>query len=144
MTYEISSGFVLINPNTNKILILKLSKKFEWDLPKGHQEVGETLIETAYREIWEEVQINKSQINILKNFENEPINSFFEYKSPISGNIRKIYLFLGLTSQDIILSNEHCGFAWCNLEESLEYLKFKDIQNCVKKLYSKYTFNNNK
>lgn len=138
MNYEISSGFVLVNSNTKKILILKLSKEFEWDLPKGHQEKGETIIETAYREVEEEIGINKSQIQILKDNSNQIITDFYEYTSPVSQNIRQIHLFIGLINENPIISNEHCGFAWCNLEESLSYLKFKDVGNSVKKLYNNY------
>jgi len=144
MDYEISCGFVLINPNSGNILILKLSRDFEWDLPKGHQEKEETKIETAFREVNEETQIDKTQIKIIKNSQNKYINNYFEYQSPVSGNTRRIYLYLGTTTKNPIISNEHCGFAWCNLEETLKYLKFEDIQNCVEKLYSNYITSLNK
>ncbi len=120
--------------------ILKLLKNLEWDLPKGHQEKDETLLETAFRELEEETKINKSQIQILKNNKNLALNYSYEYQSSRSTNIRKIYLFLALTTKNPIISNEHCGYAWCNLEESLSYLKFKEIKKCVEKLYSEYIF----
>ena len=41
MYHETSCGFVLVNPNTHKILVLKLAKQFEWDFPKGQREEGE-------------------------------------------------------------------------------------------------------
>lgn len=135
MEYETSCGFVLINSDTKKILILKNSKNFGWDLPKGHQEKNKTIIETAFREVKEEVQIDKFNIKIINDNKNNPINSFYEYKSPETDNIRKVYLFIGLTTQNPIISHEHCGFAWCNLEEALYYLKFDEIKNCVNKLY---------
>ncbi len=141
MKYEISCGFILIHPKSKKILLLKHLNEFEWDLPKGHNEEGETFLETAFREAKEEVQINKSEISIIKDNFGNPVSQFFEYHSPVTGNIRRIYIFLGLTSKNPIISNEHCGFAWCSLEEGLEYLKFKETQKCIKNLYSQYILN---
>lgn len=138
MVIETSCGFLLINPTSDKILVLKQENSFEWGLPKGHQEEGEELIETAFREVQEEVNINKEEIEILKDSEGNLLNSSFDYTSPVSGNTRRIIIFLGLTKKNPIISNEHCGFAWCDIEEGKTYLKFEDIQKCVNELFSKY------
>ena len=137
MVYEVSCGFVLINSNSGKILLLKNENEFEWGVPKGHQE-NESELEAALREVCEETQIDVSKINIIKTLEGNPIKTYFDYKSPVSGNIRRIILFLGSTEENPIISQEHCGFAWCNLNEALIYLRFKDIQNSLKQLYSDY------
>ena len=143
MEMEISCGFVLINADSQKILLLKLSDESEWDIPKGHQEKGETNIETAFREVEEEVKIKKSQIAILQDNEGVALVDSYEYVSPVSGNTRKIVLFVGKTKENPIISHEHCGFAWCTLKEGLKYLRFSDVQGCVNKLYEQYVKKSN-
>jgi 8-oxo-dGTP pyrophosphatase MutT (NUDIX family) len=111
MTIETSCGFLLVNSDSDKILILKQSTDFEWGLPKGHQEEGEELIDAAFREVQEEVSIGKDDISTLRNSEGNIINFSFDYKSPVSGNTRRIVIFLGLTKKNPLISKEHCGFA---------------------------------
>ena len=142
MEYEISCGFVLINSTSKKILVLKLSDEFEWDLPKGHHEEGETYLEAAFREVKEEVGISESEILTFKDDNGVPVGEFFDYISPVSGNTRRIYLFIGETDADICLSPEHCGFVWCTSAEGLKYLKYKNVQDCIKELFEKISFSN--
>lgn len=55
---ELSCGFVIIDETTDKILACHpTGKKFFkgfWDIPKGHIEQGETPIDCAKRELFEE------------------------------------------------------------------------------------------
>lgn len=56
-----SMGVVFVKKNVNEPLILILNCAGEWVFPKGHIEKGETLVDTACREIKEEsgVIVNK-------------------------------------------------------------------------------------
>ncbi len=55
---ELSCGFILIDEDTHKILACHpTGKKYIrgfWDIPKGHIEKGETYIDCAKRELFEE------------------------------------------------------------------------------------------
>jgi 8-oxo-dGTP pyrophosphatase MutT (NUDIX family) len=61
----ISCGFVIINTN-NKILICHPTNDFSgygiWDLPKGRIDDGETELECALREVYEETNLNLKEI----------------------------------------------------------------------------------
>jgi len=144
MEFEISCGFVLINSKSKKILLLKLAKEFEWDLPRGHQDKGETNIQTALREVEEQTKISSSDISVIKAADGQPISKYYDYTSPVSGNARRIYLFIGETKKDPLPSDEHCGYSWCSLKEGLKYLRFDEIQKCVEELYGKYIASINK
>jgi 8-oxo-dGTP pyrophosphatase MutT (NUDIX family) len=50
------AGFIILHPDTNKILAL-IKDNGELDLPKGHSEPGESPIQTAKRECFEECSI---------------------------------------------------------------------------------------
>jgi len=55
---EISAGGVVYRKDNGSISLLALTDRFgRYSLPKGKQEAGETLKETALREIWEETAI---------------------------------------------------------------------------------------
>ena len=62
-----SGGFIFYNNEKNKDLYVLLIKnnKNEWWIPKGHIEEGEDQIESAFREIEEEVGIKKDQLKYI-------------------------------------------------------------------------------
>lgn len=60
-----SAGGVLINSLENKVLLIFKEASGEWLLPKGHLEQGETIEETAEREIFEETGYKNTVINLL-------------------------------------------------------------------------------
>ena len=48
---------VIIQPETEKIVVVYDTKRKVWFLPKGRKDVGESLEQTALREAYEEVYI---------------------------------------------------------------------------------------
>ncbi len=92
-------------------LLIKSSATGWWVFPKGHIEEGETLIETARREVFEETGI--SDLNYLENFF-EKI-SFINHK----GNQKNVHHFLFETkSENLKISSEHIEFKWLNFEDA--------------------------
>lgn len=82
-----------------------------WDLPKGHAEGDETLLETALRETEEESGVPASLIEI------DPVFQFVtEYR--VEGKKRGSYdkrvtIFLGfLAEKPSITTSEHTGYRW--------------------------------
>lgn len=93
------------------VQFLLMKHKNRWDLPKGHADEGETLVETALRETEEETGIKRKKIELDNDFE-----FWLEYE--VSGKKRGDYLkrstyFLGYVAEpcDIKLT-EHVGYEW--------------------------------
>ena len=51
----LGAGMVLIQPSTNKVVLLYDPSRRYWFLPKGRKDVGESLEQAALREAYEEV-----------------------------------------------------------------------------------------
>ena len=91
MDVRISAGTAIIYKN--KILLChptKLPWKNSFSIPKGGVDDGETLIEAALRETWEEVgiKIDPSQISNLY----DPIEVIYVNKKGIT--FKKVYVFV--------------------------------------------------
>lgn len=58
MAKQLTCGVVFVDTKKQKILMVHPThQKDFWDLPKGRQEEGETPLETAVREVYEETSI---------------------------------------------------------------------------------------
>lgn len=84
-----------------------------WDLPKGHAESGESIVETALRETTEETGIAADRITLEPDFRftlNYPV------ASRRSGGIltnKTVHYFLGWVDQPhAVLCSEHDGYRW--------------------------------
>ncbi|TVR11270.1 MAG: NUDIX domain-containing protein [Planctomycetota bacterium] len=85
-------------------LLVQNRKRGEWGFPKGHQDPGESLRETALRECAEETGIALLSIH-------EPPFELV-YALP-SGKAKQVAYFPARTSQErVVLSREHQAFAW--------------------------------
>ncbi len=60
-----SAGGVLYDKDLNQVFLLKKESSDEWVLPKGRMEPGETPIETARREIYEETGFQNTPRHLL-------------------------------------------------------------------------------
>ena len=60
-----SSGFIILDEKDKKTVALCVLSGFrQWDFPKGHQEVGESLLETAHRETEEETGLTQKDYQV--------------------------------------------------------------------------------
>jgi len=107
-----ASSVAIFNP-IKKILLVRRSKTAEWMplhycLPGGHVEKGESPIDAAEREVFEEtgIELNKSEMKLIKNQINNQYSNYF-YVTEIN-------------SSKVILNKEHDDFIWCG---------FKDCEN---------------
>jgi hypothetical protein len=53
--FMLGAGMVIIQPDTEKIVVIYDTKRKSWFLPKGRKDIGESLEQTALREAYEEV-----------------------------------------------------------------------------------------
>jgi 8-oxo-dGTP pyrophosphatase MutT (NUDIX family) len=53
----LGAGMVVIQPSTEKIVLISSEKEQRWFLPRGRKDIGETLEQAALREAYEEVSL---------------------------------------------------------------------------------------
>lgn len=87
-----------------------------WSFPKGHQELGETDVETAIRETLEEVGLNVEIINQTPVITSHPIHN--------GAAIKDIYLFLARAESGEVKpqAGEVETWRWVDFDEVNKYL----------------------
>ena len=89
-----AGGIVL---NQEGLILVVAQKKNTWSLPKGHLDEGETALEAANREIYEESGIK--ELSLIK-----PLGSYKRYKIGLNNKedkseLKEIFMFLFKTSE---------------------------------------------
>ncbi|OIJ20155.1 DNA mismatch repair protein MutT [Anaerobacillus alkalidiazotrophicus] len=115
---ELKAGVAIIILNEeNQILLQKRADVGLWGIPSGHVEIGETVSETAIREVKEETNLD-IKIKKLIGVYSDPNSQVFVYPSG------KVVHFI----TTCFLAEITGGELRCNSDESLE-IKFFEIQN---------------
>ncbi|MBB1079529.1 NUDIX domain-containing protein [Limosilactobacillus sp. STM2_1] len=128
MAIEVTSGAVVYRRSKNGIEYLLLesqNKGHFWGFPKGHVEKGETLKETASREIKEETQL---ELPIDTSF-----NVYTEYDLP-NGNHKQMTLYTALLddNEDVHLQAEeikNCG--WFDYQDARKQLTYDNLKTLL-------------
>ena len=125
MKKEKSCGCIIIKDN--KVLLVYEKRREFWGFPKGHVEEGETEVETAKREVKEEVNLDVEIEEDKK----------YEFGYVVDNRIEKTcVLFLAhpktynIKNQDTEI--EHSK--WYNIEEALKILPFEDQRKALEKV----------
>ena len=110
-----SAGGIVLSHN-NKVLIVNQNYD-SWSLPKGHIDSGETALEAAKREIYEESGISKLEYIC-------DLGYYERYKIGLDGNddyeeLKQIHLFLFKTKQLKLnpIDPMNPEARWCSIEE---------------------------
>ncbi|MBE6788077.1 MAG: NUDIX domain-containing protein [Ruminococcaceae bacterium] len=127
MVYEKSCGSVLYRNNDElRILVIKQARNGNWSFPKGHVENGETEIETAVREVKEEVGISV-----------QPLDGFREVicYNPRSNIQKEVVYFVSLSPSPTvkIQKEEVSDYKWVRPNHALKTLTFKNDREVLKK-----------
>ena len=122
-----SAGGIVINRD-NKILIVNQNHD-SWSLPKGHVDPGETRIEAAKREIYEESGVK--QLDYIQD-----LGSYQRYKIGLDGTedkeeLKQIHLFLFTTNQMSLqpIDPMNPEAKWCTDEEVVQLLTHQEDIN---------------
>lgn len=120
---------------STQVLLIKQktwkSKSTQWSLPKGHAEEGETPIESATRELFEETGL---RINTLL-FE-DPIHE--RYTNPENGKQKEVVYFVAWTSGILELQEAEVADArWVGEAEALELMTFEEGRRVVREAFSR-------
>jgi 8-oxo-dGTP pyrophosphatase MutT (NUDIX family) len=105
-----SCGILLFNEKGNKFLLMKHPTR--WDIPKGHDEKGETDLDTAYREFEEETGISRKKIQLIDGYQFKLKYETYEkrYNEICS---KTLLVFLAqMTEEAKIKVTEHDDFKW--------------------------------
>ena len=106
-----AAGILLLSAEPAHFLLMRHSNR--WDLPKGHAEPNESLMETALRETEEETGLPAAQIRLDDEFQFQ-IQYRVVYKRGGGGVFQKqVVYFLGYV-EDMFTPTltEHPGFEW--------------------------------
>jgi 8-oxo-dGTP pyrophosphatase MutT (NUDIX family) len=125
--YERSCGAVVYRRINNEIryLLIRNRRSSNWSFPKGHVEKGETLEDTAIREVFEETGL---RINIYPGFKCKS-----EYT--IQNKIQKtVQIFVASTNdtQTKIQVEEIEDYIWLTFENAYKHLKFENDKTILK------------
>ena len=129
MPIEKSAGAIVFRLNKEIKYLLIQYQRGHWEFPRGLIEKGESLEDTARREIKEEVGIE--DIKFIPGFK-EWIKFFFKVKGK---NIMKIATFLlaETKTEEVKLSYEHKDYGWLDYEQALKQLNFKNSKEVLRK-----------
>ncbi len=129
---ERSAGVILFREDSGEKRYLLLHYPAgHWDYPKGHVESGETLEETALRELREETGIPSHEVNIIPDFLDR-IDYIYQKGRDISH--KEVLYLLGTTdTKEVSISREHQGYAWLNYDLAMDRLTFKNARDVLKK-----------
>ena len=107
-----SCGVLILRGNPiQEFLLMEHADRL--DLPKGHVDVGETEMQCALRELWEETGIAAEDIEIDPDFRFEHQYSVWPKKLKGEECEKTLLIFLGRLLRDVeIAVTEHKGFAW--------------------------------
>jgi 8-oxo-dGTP pyrophosphatase MutT (NUDIX family) len=138
MNKEFSYGIVIVyrsNESYEFLLLQHKNKRGTWSFPKGHMEEGETEIETAKRETFEETNI--SDIDIL----DKPI-IFEEYEIERKGlkYLKTNGYFVGFVKNKNIKieESEIKDYKWADFEEAINTFNFYETRKDVLKKAIEY------
>ena len=127
MTWEKSCGAVVYTAADGQIqYLLAQSLEGVYGFPKGHMEQGESEVETALREVFEETNI---RVSLLDDF-----RAVSEYPLPRKpGTMKQVVYFLGeYHNQQIIHQKEELrGARLVSYEEAMQLLRFEDAKQIL-------------
>jgi 8-oxo-dGTP pyrophosphatase MutT (NUDIX family) len=118
------------NNKTLEVLILKRTKNRGgfWQAVTGGVHIGESLIDTATREVKEELALSVSNIKYTNFF-----YSFMGNDNYILHEYVYVVLVNMSSSLKIKISKEHDEYKWVDEKTAISHLKFEDNKNAVKK-----------
>lgn len=122
---EKSCGCIIIK-NKKVLLVYEKNRNF-WGFPKGHMEEGENEIETARREVKEEVGLDV-EIDINKRYSLNYIIKDEIDKTTV------LYLAVPKSEDLRMQESEIEDVKWCDFDEALNTLTFENSKEMFKKV----------
>ena len=132
---EISSGGVIFKRKDNSFEVALVSKKKGkiWCLPKGHIEEGESLKETAIREVKEETGLRGEIVNKVDDIIYWYSNK--DKKGELIKIFKRVYFFLLKYVEGETKAHDHEveNVQWFDIKKARKILTYKTEQDVMKK-----------
>jgi 8-oxo-dGTP pyrophosphatase MutT (NUDIX family) len=126
-----AAGAILyvLDKKTPRFLILRSARHGEWGPPKGHSDEGESEIETAMREVYEETGLRRAKFKL--GFR-EVISYSVERKG--KRKLKEVVFFLcEMPSEEIKISDEHTEAHLATIDEIETMIPHEDIKEVFRK-----------
>jgi 8-oxo-dGTP pyrophosphatase MutT (NUDIX family) len=129
---EFTAGGVVYRHIDGKTQILMIQDKLgRWSIPKGHVEEGESLEQTATREIGEETGLtNLRMVDKL-----DKLHFFYRKEGKLIFMTTYVYLIEALGNTDAIIPERSEGIAdvkWFDSDRALELIEYRETQKLFK------------
>jgi bis(5'-nucleosidyl)-tetraphosphatase len=110
---KVKSCGIIVMRTKPQLSFLLMQKINSYDLPKGHIEAGETELECALRELYEETGIEANNLDLDEIFRFTTTYKT-RYKRFANKTIDKtVVIFLGWLQQEVAIKlSEHSGYVW--------------------------------
>jgi bis(5'-nucleosidyl)-tetraphosphatase len=111
------------------LILSRLTKRPLWEFPKGGVDEGETVMQAAMRELFEETGIHESEVALIPEFQRTEDYRFTSGRSDSRSLIHKqvTYFLAETTKSEIVLSaKESSEYAWLNLADAAKRLRYKE------------------
>jgi 8-oxo-dGTP diphosphatase len=120
--FELSAGGIIYNPKTDQILLVEDFKN-RFTFPKGNNEKGESMVQTAQRETSEETGVKNLQF-IAKIGE---VRFFYQLKGEF--RLKKIVYFLFTTAdvETLPQKEEIKSVVWISRNKVTDLIPFKNL-----------------
>lgn len=128
MKREKSCGAIVfyLKENKEQVLLIKHSNSGHWSFPKGHVEAGETEVETAVREIFEETGV-KAKLDTR-------FREVVTY-SPKKDVIKDVIYFFGTSDsyETVKQESEVAEIMWVDISKVLKSVSYRNDKDLVTK-----------
>lgn len=124
MKKEKSCGCIILKDN--KVLLIYEKSAQYWGFPKGHIEGNETELETAKREVKEEVGLDV-EINENKRYELNYITDKGIDKTTV------LYIAEPKNDEIVMQESEIQNVQWCNFNEALDVISYDNLKDVFRK-----------
>ncbi len=129
---EFTAGGVVYRHRDGKVQILMIQDKLgRWSIPKGHVEEGETLEQTATREIGEETGL--TDVRLLEKL--DKLHFFYRKEGKLIFMTTFVFLVEALGDTDAIKPEMSEGIAdvkWFDSDNALELIEYKETAKLFK------------
>ena len=117
------------------LVLSRLTKRPLWEFPKGGVDEGETLLQTALRELREETGLSEDFVAVLPGFEWSETYRFTSGREEERTLIHKqvTYYLAESSTREVELSlSEISEFAWLELEEATKRIKYPERRRMLR------------